>query len=139
MEAFQKIITWYESLTQESLDQIHQLYSNDAFFKDPFNELTGIENIKKVFEHMFKEMQSPHFVFKEQIVSENKAFLVWDFNFILKGRPYSIHGGSHLTINSDGKVSYHRDYWDTGEELLAKIPILKIIYNQLRKKLGVKV
>lgn len=138
MASYNKIIEWYESLTKESLNQITQIYTDDAFFKDPFNEFTGVSKIRKVFDHMFEEMESPLFVFTDQVIAGDKAFLVWDFKFILKGKPYSIHGGSHLVINSDGKIIYHRDYWDTGEELLAKIPILKIIYNQLRKKLGVK-
>ncbi len=137
MSSFNQIITWYSSVTPETLNDINQYYTDDAYFKDPFNEFNGIEKIKLVFEHMFENMTNPHFIFVDQVIEKNQAFLTWDFCFEIKNKPYSIHGGSLLKINPEGKITYHRDYWDTGEELLAKLPILKLIYRQLRKKLGV--
>jgi hypothetical protein len=35
-----------------------------------------------------------------------------------------MRGVSHLRSIADGKVNFHRDYWDTGEELYMKLPAI---------------
>ena len=39
----------------------------------------------------------------------------------------------------DGRVSAHRDYWDTGEELFARLPLLGALMRFLRRCLGANV
>ena len=38
----QKFIDFFENLTANNLDQIETLFSSDARFKDPFNEVTNM-------------------------------------------------------------------------------------------------
>ena len=37
---------------------------------------------------------------------------------------------------TDGKVNYHRDYWDTGEELYMKLPAIGTLMRGLRRVLA---
>lgn len=124
-----EIMNWYESLTQDSLNSLDRFYTEDSFFKDPFNEIKGREKIKLIFEHMFENTQSPKFSFIDMVESRGQAFLTWDFTFRIKNKEIKIHGSTHLKLNSDGKIYYHRDYWDVGEEVISKIPIVKNLYN----------
>ena len=39
-------------------------------------------------------------------------------------------------FDADGKVNYHRDYWDTGEELYMKLPGLGTLMRGLRRVLA---
>jgi hypothetical protein len=137
MKNVEGIKKWFEDLNINSLAEINIFYSDDVYFKDPFNEFNGIIKLKLIFSHMFENLEKPRFEFVEVIESDEGAFLSWNFLFNIKGKEMSIHGGTLLKWNSDGKISYHRDYWDVGEELLLKIPIIKNIYNILRKKLNV--
>jgi len=127
---------WIESLTPRTLSDINKHYSKDVYFKDPFNEFTSIERITLVFSHMFENLEKPHFVFINTIESGEGAFLTWDFIFAIKGKEMKIHGGSLLRWDTEGKINYHRDYWDVGEELLLKIPVVKsfyrLIYNRFK-------
>lgn len=50
--------------------------------------------------------------------------------------PQVIRGVSHLRFGEDGKVIYHRDYWDTGEELYAKLPLIGGAVRFLRRAIG---
>ena len=134
----EELKSWYEGLTKESLEHINSFYTEDVFFKDPFNEFNGIGNLEKVFDHMFEKLDNPHFIFIDDIKEGNQAFLTWDFVFESKAKKYKIHGSSHLRFNSDSKIEYHRDYWDVGEELILKIPGLKFLYGKLRKALAVE-
>jgi hypothetical protein len=47
-----------------------------------------------------------------------------------------MRGVSHLRFAADGKVNYHRDYWDTGEELYMKLPGLGTLMRGLRRVLA---
>mgnify|MGYP001100004968 CR=1 FL=1 len=132
-----KIINFYEKLKAEDVSRLDEIYEQDAFFKDPFNELRSLSNIQKIFDEMFNELENPYFVFIDKISQNHQLFLTWDFVFTKSGRTFKIHGSSHLKITESGKISYHRDYWDVGEELLLKLPIIKTLYGALRKKLSI--
>jgi ketosteroid isomerase-like protein len=127
---------WYQKLTIESLEDITKFYAKDAFFKDPFNEIRGIGKIKHIFVDMFHQLQDPRFIFLDTIVQDEQAFITWDFHFSIKSKKYKIHGSSHLKLNELGQIVYHRDYWDVGEELFLKVPIIKNIYGLVRKKIS---
>ncbi|MBC7538455.1 MAG: nuclear transport factor 2 family protein [Bacteriovorax sp.] len=127
---------WYENLAEENLDKMDLFYAENFFFKDPFNEITGREKVKGIFKHMFETLDEPHFVFIDVIIQEKSAFVTWDFIFKIRGTHFKIHGSSHLKYNEDDKIIYHRDYWDVGEELLLKIPVVKSLYGLFRKKLA---
>ena len=47
-----------------------------------------------------------------------------------------MRGVSHLKFAADGKVNYHRDYWDTGEELYMKLPLIGAVMRGLKRLLA---
>jgi len=136
MKQVDELFTWYQSLTLESLERIDQFYDDNTYFKDPFNEIHGVQNVKKIFLDMFSELKNPHFVFVDTITENKQVFVTWDFIFQFKDKKYTIHGSSHLKLNDENKIFYHRDYWDVGEELFLKIPIIKNVYGVIRKKIA---
>jgi len=135
LQRIKELENWYESLSRASLDNIVNYYHEDAYFKDPFNEFYSREKIKGIFIDMFKRLESPNFKFIDSITNNSESFISWDFRFQIKGRSICIHGSTHLKWR-DGKVFYHRDYWDVGEEVLLKLPLVKIIYGRFRKMLA---
>ena len=129
---------WYESLTPETLARLGEHYAADAWFKDPFNEVRGLEAIRRVFVHMFATLREPRFRVTARVADETGALLVWEFRFGAGQREYLVHGASHLRFGTHGKVSYHRDYWDTAEELYAKVPLLGALMRLLRRRLAAR-
>lgn len=136
MKDLTKLCEWYENLSEESLGRIGDFYDKGTFFKDPFNEVRSREKMERIFKEMFENLDNPHFVIIDTIHEGDQAFLTWDFIFTNKGNTYTIHGSSHLKMNEFGLIIYHRDYWDVGEELLLKIPLIRNLYGMLRKKLS---
>ena len=136
----ERLIAFYHDLTPQSVGRIAEVYSADAYFKDPFNEVRGIDAIQRVFTHMFRQVDEPRFTVTERVADENGAMLVWEFRFRVRlwgrGETQVIRGVSHLKFSSGGKVSYHRDYWDAAEELYAKLPGIGGLMRMLRKKLA---
>jgi steroid Delta-isomerase len=136
--ALERLIPWFESLTPQSLQRLGDFYAADARFKDPFNEVRGLPAITHIFEHMFVSLHGPRFVVTQQLVDGAQAFLVWEFRFRFKRGDTTteqvIRGGSHLTLDDDGRVIDHRDYWDAAEELYEKLPLLGTLMRFLKRK-----
>jgi steroid Delta-isomerase len=133
----ERIVRLFETISPASLDQVAELYTLDARFKDPFNEVQGPEAIRRIFEHMFESLDEPRFVVHEAIVQGRQAFLAWDFHFRMKRfdrAPQVIRGGSHLVLAADGRISLHRDYWDAAEELYEKLPLVGGLMRWLKKR-----
>ncbi|MDP2226208.1 MAG: nuclear transport factor 2 family protein [Moraxellaceae bacterium] len=126
---------WYETLSLESLALIGDFYTENARFKDPFNEVTQRDDIRHIFSKMFETLESPRFHFEETVCEGRKAFIIWHFDFGWRGKPMRIRGASHLRLNEDGRVEYHRDYWDAAEELYEKLPVLGWMLRQVKRKL----
>ncbi len=132
-----ELIKFYQELSPQSVIRFPEFYSANAYFKDPFNEVRGLAPIQRIFTHMFTQVGEPRFVVTESIVAENGAMLIWEFNFQLKlwGKRQTqiMRGVSHLRFDADGKVNFHRDYWDTGEELYMKLPAIGTLMRGLRR------
>jgi hypothetical protein len=47
-----------------------------------------------------------------------------------------IRGATHLRFNDEGKVTWHRDYWDAAEELYAKLPLIGWLMRSLQNGLS---
>jgi steroid delta-isomerase len=140
LSSLDALIAFYESLSPDSVAHFAVYYADDAFFKDPFNEVRGVAPIQRIFTHMFVQVSEPRFVISERVVDENGALLVWDFHFRLRlwGRDKAqvIHGVSHLRFNAAGKVVWHRDYWDAAEELYATLPGIGWLMRRLKKAMA---
>ncbi len=134
-----RLIDFYHTLSPESVDRLPELYSADAYFKDPFNEVRGAASIQRIFTHMYEQVEAPQFVVSERVVDAHGALLVWEFSFRLRGAgtgtAQCIRGASHLKFDAEGKVRYHRDYWDAAEELYMKLPLIGTLMRILRNKL----
>jgi steroid delta-isomerase len=133
-----RIVALFEQLTPQSLPQLAAVYTDDARFKDPFNEVRGVPAIVGIFEHMFRSLDEPRFVIHDTVVQGEQCFLTWDFVFRLKrgGAALTVRGGSHLKLALDGRIADHRDYWDAAEELYEKLPLLGALMRWLKRRVN---
>ncbi len=136
--AVQRVVDFYEGLSPAALDRLGQLYTEDARFKDPFNEVRGVAAIRGVFEHMYASLHEPRFVVTQRIVDGEQCFLVWEFRFRFQRfdtqTEQVVRGGSHLVLAPDGRIAQHRDYWDAAEELYEKLPLLGGLMRWLKRR-----
>lgn len=133
-----RLVSWYETLTPASLAVISQIYTDDAYFRDPFNEVTGIALIRHIMADMFEHLENPRFVFTDRIVDGQSAFVAWQFLFNFRGKSHVIDGSTLLRFAPDGRVNYHRDYWDAAGELYEKFPVLGGVLRFFKRKLRVE-
>ena len=133
------LVRFYETLSPQTVDQLGDIYSAEAEFKDPFNEVRGIAAITRIFEHMFVQVEAPRFVVTGRFAGEGGdegAMLLWEFHFRTRGfgaQALCIRGASHLRFDAEGMVVLHRDYWDAAEELYARLPLLGALMRILQR------
>jgi len=136
--AVDRLCTYFETISPQSVARIGEFYTADARFKDPFNDMRGIPAIEQVFAHMFESLHGPRFVVTSRIVDGTQCFLVWEFRFRFKRFDTTteqvVRGGSHLVLSADGLISDHRDYWDAAEELYEKLPVVGSFMRWLKQR-----
>lgn len=137
-DAVARTVRFFESISPADVARMGELYADDAFFKDPFNEVRGVPAIARIFAHMFDQVDGPRFIVREAVCQGEAAFLVWDFRFTfrrpLPAVPCTIRGCSHLRYAADGRIAFHRDYWDAAEELYEKLPAIGVLIRWLRRR-----
>lgn len=131
---------YFEALTPATLRHLDTVYTPDAYFKDPFNEVRGIEEIQRIFEGMYEAMHEPRFRIEETLLEGDRAVLVWDFTFRIKrfkpDTEQRIRGLSLVRFGPDGRVAFHRDYWDAAGELYAKLPLVGPLMRYLARRMA---
>jgi steroid delta-isomerase len=135
--ALERVVQFFETLTVQSAQtELPQIYSEDASFKDPFNEVRGLSAITPLFTHMFVQVENPRFVITTRVLQGNQAFITWDFLFHMKRYARDeqcIRGATQLRFNDAGLVEIHRDFWDAAEELYEKLPVVGSLMRLLKK------
>ena len=132
-----RLVRFFETISPQTVqEQLGVIYAADAQFKDPFNEVRGVEGITRIFEHMFEQVDAPRFVVTTHVLQGSEAFLTWDFMFRMKRfskGEQCIRGATHIVFDGRGAVSVHRDYWDAAEELYEKLPVLGALMRWLKR------
>ena len=131
----ENLLDWYQNLTPETLLRLDEFYTEDAYFKDPFNEIRSRRGIRQIYSHMFSTLENPRFVIKSTVTEGRQTFAVWNMEFFFRGKAMAIHGCTHFTFAADGRVQSHRDYWDAAEEFYEKLPILGWLLRRLRRRI----
>jgi len=137
MNREQQFMQFFTNLTQNNLHKdIENIFAEDARFKDPFNDVVGIESIKTIFNHMFSITLNPKFVINHSASNNELLFLEWDFTFTKNSQKWLIVGSSMITFNENNLVQSHIDYWDPAEQIYSKIGLLKPIMKFLKSRLS---
>ena len=133
---------FFSEMTPAHLARLGEVYSADAWFKDPFNEVQGLDAVRGIFQHMYDSLNQPRFIVTTRVVQGRQCFLTWDFVFGLRGQSteITVRGASHLWLapGTDGRwrISRHRDYWDVAEELYEKLPLLGALMRWLKRRVN---
>ena len=139
-DALKGFVHYWQTLNPESLTLIDTVYTSDAYFRDPFNQVNNIESIRHIFADMFVRLDEPRFTIIKTIEQEHGAMLIWDFDFRIKNLnpkiKRHIHGTSHIRFAADGRVHYHRDYWDAAGELYEQLPVVGALMRFLKNRMA---
>ena len=124
-----KYIYLFNNLSIDNINEFDDIISRDIIFKDPFNNIRGINAFKNIFYHMFKNVKEPKFFILDYSINKKRVFLKWKMTFLAFKSLQTIEGMSELVLNDSGKVASHIDYWDSLNGIFIKIPFIGYFYK----------
>ncbi len=130
------LVQGFEGLRPDGLAELARMYAPQASFKDPFQEVQGLAAITEVYRHMYVALDEPRFKIHTTVTQGQDCVMTWDFLFRFKGQAAQqvIRGATHLTLDAQGLITQHRDYWDAAEELYEKLPVLGGFMRWLKRR-----
>lgn len=117
--------------------QIEGLYAPDAYFRDGFREVRGMDAIKTYFLNSTKTFKECIFDIQDVATRNGNYYFRWIMHLKLKRNPEEIlriAGMSHVRFNAEGLVTFHQDYWDTGI-IYEEAPVLGRMITWIRKRI----
>ena len=135
----------FAGLTQDTMDRLMATVSADVRFVDPFNDVTGRDGFRALFEHMFETCEEPCFHILDIATStdqgEQLAYLRWRMSGRVRSWPHTdlgLEGISEVHVGKDGLVCLHIDHWDSASQLLTRLPVIGAIIRPVLKLFRVR-
>jgi hypothetical protein len=128
-------IACLEALTPERLPELSAHLAPQVRFVDPFNDVAGREPVIRVFTKMFEDVTDIEFAARDLACSGSVCFFAWTLRGRLRGsgKPIAFEGVTELRLDAEGRVAAHIDHWDAAGQLYAKLPVLGLLMDRLRR------
>ncbi len=127
-------IRFYETLSRERLDELRRLATPTVRFKDPFNDLRGIEALIGATAAMFR-FGTPRFEILDAALSERAGYLLWRYTVdTASPRPWTIDGMTELRFDAAGLIAEHIDHWDAAGQLYEKLPLIGGLLRRIKRR-----
>ncbi len=133
------LVRFFEGLNEEvSLEAFGTIYDDTVIFKDPFNEVKGINAVYRIFQEMYQSLDDPRFMISECVENQDIVYVKWDFIFNFKNdtTEHRFTGVSRLEMNAEGKIVSHVDFWDAAENIYEKIPLLGSLLRFVKRRIA---
>lgn len=138
-ERSERIRSAYNEVRADNLYLLDDLYAPDLVFEDPLDRTEGLDEFKIYMEAMYQYVEDIHWEYHDEVIQGDTHVLVWTMTLqtasLNKGEPFTIDGVSHLRFGEDNKIVYHRDYFDMGEYIYERVPVVKWFVNKVKKRL----
>lgn len=125
-----------EALTPETLEDLPSQVTEDVRFKDPFNDVRGVEAMAGVFRHMFEAVGPVRFRVEQTMAEGDRCLMAWRFEGRLRGRPWQFDGTSVIRFAPDGRVAEHIDHWDAATGFYERLPVIGRLLAAIRRRLA---
>lgn len=129
----------YKSLGSDDLAELETLYTEDVHFEDPAHALQGRKPLMDYFASLFSNLESCSFKFHQTLIGDTDIFMSWTMFIehpkLRNGETIRVEGSSLLKTRN-GRIYYHRDYFDMGAMLYEHLPVLGLVVRKIKQRLG---
>ena len=136
-KAIDRFYSFYEVFSEDTVRrEVRELYATDAYFRDGYKEVEGIDNIEPYFVATTKAIHECTFHIQDWSSHEGNYYFRWIMRLRLKrDRDDLIEqvGMSHVRFAPDGKVVFHTDYWDTSV-VFERVPVIGSIIRWAKEQ-----
>lgn len=116
-----------------------KVYAADAYLDDTLAIHQGAAEIEEYFVKTSEAMTSYQVTIDDVARSGDDYYVRWTMVFaapaLSGGKPVHSVGVSQIRFNREGKVAFHQDFWDSGKNFHAHLPIVGGAVGFVRKRL----
>jgi hypothetical protein len=132
---------FFQKFDKDHVALVDDFYDKNVEFQDPVHSLKGVAAVREYYRNLYKNVDSIRFEFSPGAATDDRVILVW--RMFLKsaslngGKEFSVDGTSVIRFGGpEGKAVYHRDYFDMGEFVYERIPLLKSVIHFIKDKMA---
>ncbi len=132
-------VRFYESLSPGGLANLSTYVTDDVRFKDPFNDVVGVEAYRHLLAKMFEAVPDIAFKVSHRAIAGDVCFLRWRCQGTLArlgAAPWVVDGMSELRFALDGRVREHVDHWDAAAQFYERLPLLGGLFRLIRRRVA---
>jgi SnoaL-like domain len=117
-----------------------KVYAGDAYLDDTLVVHRGAAEIEAYFVKTSQTMTSYHVSIDDVARSGNDYYVRWTMVFsapaLSGGKPVHSIGISQVRLNREGQVEFHQDFWDSGKNFFAHLPVVGGAVGFVRNRLN---
>lgn len=136
----EKLKDFYFNLNKNTLNLVDEFYHPQADFADPIGKMKGAQALRKYYGNLYENVKEVRFEFKEIIESDNRVVAVWlmylKTDKLNGGEIFTVEGNSVVHFDSNGMAIYHRDYFDMGEFIYERLPVIGFVVRKIRARMS---
>lgn len=130
---------FFNRLTKDSMDLVDRFYAEDTHFLDPVVDLRGREAVRKYYENLYRNVETIRFDFSGTVQQGDEQVAFWTMVLRAKGlnggREVQVVGNSHFRFDPVTRLAvYHRDYFDMGEFIYERLPVLGRLIRYIKAR-----
>ncbi len=115
----------------DAVDGLRAVYADDIVFRDPIQEVRGIDAFLAMNRRLLKRMRTLEWIVVTTADEGETIFLEWTMRGKTKLGPTVSVDGMTRARTRGGRIVDHRDYWDLGELLASSMPAGKRLLHAL--------
>ena len=116
---------------------VRDVYAQDAYFRDGFREVRGLDNIEEYFLDTTEAVHECIFDIQDMAYNDGNHYFRWIMKLTLnrdRENPLETNGMSHVRFDTRGKVIFHQDYWETAA-LYERLPVIGALIRYVKKRI----
>ncbi|MBU6375646.1 MAG: nuclear transport factor 2 family protein [Bdellovibrionales bacterium] len=130
---------FFNGLNKDTMDLVDRFYAVDTHFLDPVVDLRGREAVRKYYENLYRNVESIRFEFSGMVQQGDDQVAFWTMVLRAKGlnggKEVRVIGNSHFRFEPSTRLAvYHRDYFDMGEFIYERLPVLGGLIRYIKSR-----
>ncbi len=140
LQRLENFVSFYNGLSAQDLSILAQLYHPEVRFIDPVHQMDGLAALQQYFAHAYARLDSCTFVAHAMAGQQQQGFVSWQMQFshqaIGAGALISVDGCTELHWHQDGRIIYHRDYYDLTQMVYQHVPVVAWLTGKIKQKMA---
>lgn len=140
-EAIARFSAFLQGIGSEDFvrENTKKTYTESAFLNDTLVTHRGNAEIEKYFVQTSEAMTHFEVSIDDVARSGPDHYIRWTMIFaapaLAKGEKVHSTGISQVRFAADGRVAFHQDFWDSGENFFGRLPVAGGVIGIIRKRL----